>query len=125
MEETKRSVAYFCHECGSPSVTYSPFGGAAECRVCGWTGSTEKLLEHKFSHERGSDTEILYDLSNDIRKAYGLSAKAFGDVLIKWGFFDGKNVKQLSRYMVAMATASVQALLKTRADIEKERGDGH
>jgi len=130
MEETKRSVAYFCPECGSASIDYSVLvGGNATCKTCGWVGSNEKLVAYQFSHDFNDDAEALHYLMNDVRKVYGAASKLFGELLLKWGFLDYKqtkegiqlNPKQLARYMAAAAQASLRAIIAEREKMEKER----
>lgn len=126
MEQKTGTIAYFCPDCGSPSVSYSPLvGSKASCEACGWSGTSSELLAHAFEHDHGTDTDVAIAFTNDVRRAYGQAAGSFAEVLLKWGFFDGKNTKMLARYVAAMALASVQALLNTRKEIEKEKARGH
>lgn len=130
MEAAKRDVAYFCPECGSASIEYSVLaGGAASCKVCGWTGVREKLIAYSFRHDFPNGEEALHALMNDVRKVYASASKLFAETLFKWGFLDYTETregvqldsKQLARYMAAAAQASLKAIIAERQKMEKER----
>ena len=123
MDTSKATVAYFCPECGSAAVNHGELvGSRASCVVCPWEGSREQLLSHLFTQEQGSSTEMLRLLLEDMRVVYGECALPFARLLSKWGFFTGSN-RDLARYMMAMALASFDALVKTRTALEKEKVD--
>lgn len=123
---TTTTTAYFCPECGSPSVTYGTLAGSqASCAACSWVGSVEGLLAHVFSHEHGTPDDVTQAFVNDVRRMYALTAVDLGRLLLKWGFIGSADPKLLGRYIAAMAIASVTALLETRAALEKERLRGN
>ena len=127
--KTVADLAYFCPECGAASVEFSELaGGAASCKVCGWKGPREKLIGHVFQHDQGSGMEAFQNMLNDMRKVYAQAAPQIGAFLLKWGFADetaGKlNVRQLSRYVAAMAREALKALILERQKMEQEKHDG-
>jgi predicted RNA-binding Zn-ribbon protein involved in translation (DUF1610 family) len=128
-QETEAAV-YLCPECGSPAIIEA--AGVAllilskegvYCRACGWGGERADLLTQKFKHEMGSDEKLVQTMVEDLRNVLaGNFAKSFGGFLMKWGFI-GSNVtpKELSQYVVAIAQATMQAILDTRRKIVQER----
>ena len=123
--EAEKSIAYFCAECGSPSVEFSVIaGGNATCKACGWCGPREKLAAHAFSHDHGSDQQTLVACLNELRAVMGDAAAKYAVYLRKLGFWDGSNPKQLARLLAAMTQASFKALVETKQEMEKERVNG-
>ena len=122
MEQQEKSVAYFCTQCGSPSVEFSSLaGGHATCKACGWSGPREKLAAHAFSHEHGTDVQALVSCLNDLRSTLAQSGKELAVYLRKWGFWDGSDPKSLAKFLNAMAQASFKALVEEKQQAEKER----
>jgi hypothetical protein len=124
MELTKQtSIAYFCKECGSASVDYGTLtGSSAVCKACGWKGTVEGLLQHTFSHESGTDDQMVKDFMVDVRKVYAANSKSLVLLLAKWGFLPQPVQPRLvGRYIAAMAQASLEAVFRVRTELEKER----
>lgn len=100
-------------------------GTNAKCLSCGWEGAKEDLLHMPFSHDMGSAEQMLQMLANDIRRVYGEFALPFGRVLYKWGFMpDSKKLqsKALQLYLTEVARASLLAIIRVRAQLEKVDG---
>lgn len=121
---------WFCPACGGADVTASSLaGGKANCNICSWKGAVEELPTMLFEHDMGTPEEILRSFFLDVRKLLGSSfATQFGHLLIKWGFLDAptpKNqshvIRVLTRYMGAITKAVVQAVLRERQAIEREK----
>jgi len=71
----------------------------------------------------GSDEKLVQTMVEDLRNVLAQDfAKSFGRFLMKWGFIS-PNVtpKELSRYIVAIAQATMTAILNTRRNIEQEK----
>lgn len=121
------SVAYFCPECGSPSLQLPTLvGGVAECQACSWVGGQSDLVASPFKHDLGSSNEIAVLMAGDLRV---LMAKEVGPpmalFLKKWGFLsEPLNPKQLARYLSAASREMLVSILKERAAMEKERING-
>lgn len=134
-QETK-TKARFCPNCGSPSVeagmvllvegSVTPY----DCKACGWHGGEGALLNIPFSHELGSDENILVHLMGDLRTVLAKHcAIPLGGFLLKWGFLERAlngghivlNPKQLSRYMTAISKAVLTAVIEERQQQEKEK----
>ena len=120
----KAEFARFCPQCGSPSVEFGALIGAqSKCKVCSWEGPKEELLHMPFSHDMGNAEQMLQMFANDIRRVYAESALSFGRVLFKWGFMPDKKELQskvLQLYLTEVARASLAAIIKVRAELEKE-----
>lgn len=114
-----------CPQCGSASVEFSALvGGRADCKGCRWHGNSEELLVVPIQHEFVNKEEILVTILNEARQLlageFGLAWLKF---LIKWGFVqaDPTNVagtvdrKKFSRYMAAIGTTIISALITERA----------
>jgi hypothetical protein len=121
--------ARFCATCGSAYLTASELaGGEASCTVCGWKGRVEDLATFRFSHGMGSQEEVFRLFFLDIRKLLSKQfAQDAGVMLIKWGFIDApdkKNVaavqQKFARYIAVIAKSIAEGVVRTRADIEKE-----
>lgn len=112
-----KDTAYFCTQCGSPSVERSPLvGGSAKCLSCGWSGKNEELHAVEFEHDFSSPEQIMQvfvaDFSGVIAKNL---AAPLGATLLKWGFIERHNLGQeLGVYMRAIATAAAHAVFATR-----------
>jgi hypothetical protein len=129
---TTEAEAYFCPECGSPSIDRSVLsGGSATCRACGWAGSADKLAVLPFAHALGDDNQILIALVGDLRLMLAKDVgNHFAKFLTKWGFIDvtGANKalagRRMGRYLSAIARSIVTALLQERDKMEAERARG-
>lgn len=122
--------ALFCAACGSADVTTSALaGGDASCGVCGWRGKVEDLAAFRFSHNLGSAEQVFHAFFIDVRTLLSRQfAQEAGKMLIKWGFMDApddKNLlevqKTLMRYIAGIAKAVVESIADTRAKLEKEK----
>lgn len=115
-----------CPECGSADVTTAGAELAgklgAGCSNCPWVGTTEDLVVQKFSHEMGSDEQIFKSMVTDLRNILAQEfLGSFGKFLMKWGFISkGVTPVILSRYVVAVAQATMSAILEERRKIEQE-----
>lgn len=124
------SKAYFCPRCHSPAITYAVLGGKTDeshCDACGWRGTQGDLLLSSFKHSTGSEEQMLQAFVTDLRN---LVAKEcflpYGRWLRKWGFIPDDPDEQrrlMTLYVIAIAKASVTAILQTRRDLEKARID--
>lgn len=121
---------WFCAACGSADVTASALaGGAAKCNVCTWVGKVEELATFFFTHDMGTPQEVFKAFFMDMRKVMAKQfATVMGQMLIKWGFMDApdsKNMKQvqriLARYMGAISQAVCKAIVAERQAIEREK----
>lgn len=120
---SEAQVSYFCPGCGSAAVDVPLLHGAkAVCRACAWSGSTTELLAHTFQQDLGSPEAIYAAFIGDFKKLMGGHvAQPLAGLLYKWGFFkNAPTPKELTRYVVAMARASVTALWNEREQIAKE-----
>lgn len=121
-------VAYACPKCGSPSVSFSSLeGGEAACKPCGWLGVRGDLLAMPFNNDYGSQDAIFSTLTQEWKQIFGKFSIDVGRFLVHWGFLVVKPGQQkvaataLARYLAAMATASLTAVLQEREKFEKER----
>jgi hypothetical protein len=129
---TVEAEAYFCPECGSPSIDRSTLlGGSAGCRACGWAGSADKLAVMPFAHSLGGDEQLLVALVGDLRLMLAKDVgNHFARFLAKWGFIDVAGAdkalagKRMGRYLSAIARSIVTALLQERDKMEAERARG-
>jgi hypothetical protein len=128
-QETKATIR-FCPQCGSASLSFvqslmQPFEGGASCSACGWSGKGEELASMEFSHEFASEEEIVKALVGDLRVTIAKDAGAsYAGFLSKWGFLPSPDPKLLARYLAAIARATLNAIMKERALIDKEKVDG-
>lgn len=113
-----KDTAYFCPNCGSPTVERSPLaGGNASCSSCQWQGKNEDLHAVPFEHDFSSPEQVLQrfaaEFSGNIAKH--LSAP-IGAQLIKWGFITSQEelITDLGVYMRAIAAAAAKAVFETR-----------
>lgn len=129
---TTQTAAYFCPECGSPSITSSPLANTtSNCRACGWSGATERLAVIPISHTFGNTTELLTSMVGDLRtllsKDVGVHMARF---LQRWGFIslEGEERaiagKKVGRYLAAIARSIVVSLIEERDKMEVERARG-
>jgi predicted RNA-binding Zn-ribbon protein involved in translation (DUF1610 family) len=129
-QETTAAVR-LCPECGSASIEQTTKGilhsgvddNRATCGACGWVGIVDDLLTQQFTHEMGSDEKLVQTMVEDLRNVLAQDfAKSFGRFLMKWGFIT-PNVtpKELSQYIVAIAQATMTAILTTRRKLEQEK----
>lgn len=140
MNEVKEKMdVRFCPQCGSGLVEYSKLaGGAANCRVsgCSWSGKAEDLLVVPVSPGEGSsllgNTNFVEALMLDIRKLVsGHQGLLYLKLLGHWGFIelDFNDVKGtvdrkiFSRYLAAIASGILTALLNERVKIEMEKAE--
>lgn len=116
-----------CPDCGSADVDTASveFAGTlgAGCNSCPWVGSTGDLVVQQFRHEMGSDEQIFKSMVTDLRNILAKEfLGSFGKFLMKWGFISkGVTPVILSRYVVAVAQATMSAILEERRKIEQER----
>lgn len=122
---------YVCPECASPSVEYSALeGGEASCKACSWKGNKSDLLAVPFVNKFGTEEEVLIAIRSEWRGIFGKFGTELGRFLVRWGFMvlnvdDTKGMnKTLSRYLTAMASSSLVAVMQERQKIEKERVGG-
>jgi hypothetical protein len=122
---------YVCPECASPSVEFSTLeGGNGTCKACGWAGTKSELLAVPFSNKFGTEEEILMAIRSEWRGVFGKFGTELGRFLVRWGFMslDGVSAegvkKTLVRYLTAMASSSLVAVMRERQLIEKERING-
>jgi len=135
MITTTNDQMYICPECGGASVDFSGLvGGVAECRVCEWVGTRDRLLSVPFDNSMGSPREVMLAMRNDLRITYAKAADGFLRFLIKWGFVpavdrDGKieviDRKLVVRYMNAVSKASLNAVFEERQKVEREMLNGN
>ena len=125
-QETEAAV-HLCPECGSADVDTASMELmgklGAGCNSCPWVGGAEDLVVQQFKHEMGSDEKLIQTMVEDLRNVLAADfAKSFGRFLMKWGFISsGVSPKELSRYIVAIAQATMTAILNTRRKIEQEK----
>lgn len=122
------AVTMVCPACGSPAVDstttlLSPEISKAQCAVCDWSGTRRELVVHTFRHEMGSDEKLVQAMVDDLRNVLAVDfAKSFGKFLMKWGFISSNVTPlELSQYIVAIAQATMAAILTVRRKIEQER----
>ena len=120
--------AYFCPQCNSPSVEIAELvGGLCTCMDCRWKGVKDDLVVHVFQHELGSNEEVIQQFAREFKGIIGRHfAGPLAQLLHKWGFFmsNPPQPTELTRYAVAVGKASIDAILKVRAEMEKERSSG-
>lgn len=115
-----------CPSCGSPAVTYTVLlGSDAECRACTWHGKSTDLLTLPGAPDELARQRLVYKLAMELKAAYLESAAPFMRVLNRFGFLtDPKDNKRSgaegARYLQAMGSAAVGALLRVREELEKE-----
>lgn len=132
---TANDQMYVCPECGGASVDFSGLvGGAAECRVCGWVGTRDRLLSVPFDNRMGAPGEVMVAMRNDLRQTYAKAASGFLRFLIKWGFvpavdrngtIEVTDRKLVVRYMNAISKASLNAIFEERQKVDRERLNGN
>jgi hypothetical protein len=81
-------------------------------------------MQHAFRQEQGSDEEILKQMMNDLRQLYAKNATELAIFLRKWGFIDGLNKAEIARYVAAIGSSTLQAVVQVRQQLEKERVSG-
>lgn len=117
--------AYFCPSCGSSDVESSSLvGGAASCSSCQWKGLTTELVVHVFKHDLGTSDDVLQAFAQEFKSLIGKHmATPLAALLYKWGFFmsNPPTPEELTRYVVAVGRASINAILEVRRQMEKER----
>jgi DNA-directed RNA polymerase subunit RPC12/RpoP len=121
-------LVYACPDCGSPLVDYSVLeGGEASCRACSWKGMKSDLLAVPFVNKFGTQEEVLQAIRSEWRGIFGKFGTELGRFLVRWGFMavDTTNPAAtkaaLTRYLTAMASASLVAVMQEREKQEKER----
>jgi len=110
-------------------VKVSVLTNTGECAGCGWSGSVRELIATEVKHDLGTDDEISILLVKDMAKTMGSCAHALGKFLLKWGFLTQLRTtkgivldqKELERYVRAMASASLKAVIEERQKMEVER----
>lgn len=125
-------LVYACPECASPSVEYSALeGGEATCKACGWKGQKGDLLAVPFVNKFGTEEEVLMAIRSEWRNIFGKFGTELGRFLVRWGFMavdpdDAVGTKKaLTRYLTAMASSSLVAVMQERQKIERERVGGN
>jgi hypothetical protein len=129
----RKEEVYFCPQCGSPSLELPTLGGGtAKCNACQWEGPSKHLLVTQIRHELGDTEQLIEKFMTELRVNLAKHcAKIFGTLLHRWGFLgtemrDGEEIlstKQLSRYMAAIAHASLLAIIRVREEIEETKAD--
>jgi len=118
--------AYFCPSCGGANINVSVLaGGPAFCLSCKWEGTKDELAIHVFQHDLGDD--VLRIFASEFKQLMGKHlATPLAKLLHKWGFFPGREPTpaELTRYLVAVGRASINAILEVRKELEKERVSG-
>lgn len=119
--------AYFCPECGSPSVDFSELiGGTASCRACSWKGSKMDLAVAPIKHDFMSQEQMVRELFNDVRKALGENSIPIARMLVKWGFVDPNSPHlkmQLGAYITWGAQAFLESMVKTREKLQAPQAE--
>lgn len=126
-----KATAYFCPKCTNAVEVSTHLGLAGaqlpvHCTGCGWDGDQSELAQASFSHEFKSPEEITKAMVNDLRNSLAKSsAVVYGRFLLKWGFM-GEPIRaaELGRYLMNIASATVQAIIQTRAELMKEATSG-
>ncbi len=122
-------VVYQCPQCGSPAVEYGELvNSSASCRACKWVGLREQLLATPFEHMLGTRDGIGFELFNDVRRLLTNSPAflvSLGGFLARWGFVDltrpqNEVVRTTTRYVAAIASALLRAVIEERNKIEEE-----
>jgi hypothetical protein len=126
---------FVCPDCGSTLVEFSGLvGGTADCKVCPWRGTREKLVAVPFTNELGDEQTILA-IRGDIRAIVKDAAPSILQVLVRWGFVEAtqsksgqvsvKNKQMVVRYMNAVAHHVFLGIIEERKKIEVERVTGN
>jgi hypothetical protein len=126
MTKLVQDKAYFCPECGSPSLDISVLaGGKSTCKSCEWVGTNEDLAALPIQHDFDSKDDITMSLVNDLRKIYaGDYCIPIGRFLMKWGFLSSPiDTKLFAKYLTAVAQGTFRAIVETRERIERETHD--
>jgi len=122
-------VAYVCPQCGSANISTDressvlqtdAVEGIASCHNCGWTDKTTKLAAVTLGNPFGGKEQTLDAFASDVLTTTTKECiLPIGQLLIRWGFIDGKKIdqRQFSRYIAAIAQATVQAIVETRRGI--------
>lgn len=128
-----QAQVYFCPRCGSTSLELPAFpGGNVDCKACDWQGVSRDLLTTSFTHEHGTDTELIKRFMGELRVTLARdSSKGIGLILHKWGFIDTMrtgggeiiNPDSLSRYMTAISKATLEAILTVREELEAKKNE--
>lgn len=131
-----QNFAYFCPECGSPSLDLPILhGGSVTCKACDWSGPTKDVAAMPLSSDVGSQTDVAQRMMSEFRI---LMAQDCGtpilNFLLKWGFMqpvvgeDKKvsvNSRQLGRYISAASRAMLLSFIEEMEKMEKERVHGN
>jgi hypothetical protein len=127
------SVILFCPYCGSAAISCeeSPFPALRSsdkasytCNVCDWHGTREEVVASSFSHDWQNNEAILSALVGYLRHRLALDiGKIVLQYLLDWGFMSSPEPTLLARYLSAMATGMVKAMLEERVAIEKEKAN--
>lgn len=125
--------ALFCPSCGSPYVestgtflAQDPSKETYQCKACGWSGIRELLAVTTISAQNPQGTDIADYLIRDLKLLMAKEVGApIGRFLMKWGFLPEADPKILGRYIVAIASAIVMAIITERAAIEMETKRGN
>ncbi len=131
MVGTKHDHVYACPECGSPLVDFSVLeGGTASCKACGWKGNKSGLLAMPFVNRFGTEEELFQAIRSEWRGIFGKFSTELGRFLVRWGFVivnpndEAGTRKMLARYLTAMASLALVAVVEERQKPEQERVGG-
>lgn len=118
-----KETAYFCPDCGSPSVNHSVLiGGTASCNACGWKGSAEQLTAYSFEHDLGDAEQVLQLFARDMRKFVAQNARPLADILRKWGFLKEPIQREdFMKQLTAMTVALTKSAIEYRAAQEQQK----
>ncbi len=124
---------YTCPMCGTPAVDHSALvGGAAQCRICTWTGVREELVAIPFTNYADSE-QVVIAIRKDVRLAVRTASDQLVKLLVRWGFVSASNRNgQLIiedktaalRYINAIANGIFKSIVEEREKIEVERVRG-
>lgn len=115
-----KDTAYFCPNCGSPTIQRSSLaGGNASCDSCQWTGTSTDLHKVDFEHDFSSPDQVIERFAAEFKGVIGQHlALPLGSMLLKWGFLERDHLAaDLGIYMRAIAAAAAKAIFETRQGI--------
>jgi len=126
---TTDAVAYFCPQCGSPSLswenelTMSLDTAICACTSCSWRGQRRQLMATPFAHEFFDNESVLFSAVRELRGILARTAATpMAAFLVKWGFMQlPPNPKVLARYFAAMERGVFRALVEERRALEEEQ----
>lgn len=126
-----------CPQCGSPAVDYSSIiGSSANCRICGWSGTSTELYAVASKHAAQDfleEEQTFHAMYSDLRVIFRDTAAVTTRFLSKWGFVRiqrrGTDIeivdpKEVMRYLNAIFQAAFKAVLTVREELEQEANSG-